>query len=203
LEEMVEAIRQELLQAEQRKADEAYVEEVLGALVDQASIEYPPVMVEEQLDTMLDDLEERLESQGLNLEDQLKLIGQTEERLREGWRPQAEQAVRRGLVVRELIHEEGLVVDGEEIDERITLLSQGWGEQADDVRQMLSEPERLRSLAGNILTNKAIERLVDIAKGQAPSLEEEEEKADSQGEAGDQAPEETEPVDELESGPED
>ncbi len=199
LDELREEIRQELLQAEQRQADETYLEDVMGALIDQATIEYPLIMVEAQLDDMLDDLEDRMASQGLKFEDQLKLSGQTEEGLRQAWWPQAEESVRRGLVLQQVILQERLAVDGEEIDERINVLSESWGQRAADARQMLSEPEQIRSIASNLLANKAVERLMAIAKGEAPPLEEEPEIVVEAPEAEEQAPPEAEPGDESET----
>jgi trigger factor len=173
MEELELDIRRQFEEEAQREADAEYAEKVLEELVAGSTLEYPPDVVEAQIDNMVEDMERRLESQGLPMEEYLKLSGQTEEAVRESVHPQAERIVRRGLTLGELARQEKLDVEGEEIDQRIALLSAGWGERADEVQQMLSSPESVRSITSDLLTSKAVQRLVAIAKGEAPSLEQE------------------------------
>jgi trigger factor len=172
LEELRESIREQFEADAQREADQAYVEEVIEALVDGAELAYPPEMVEDQVDDMLEDLERRLEAQRIVMDDYFKLTGQTEEQFRETLRPQAETTVERGLVLGAVARAESLEVEGQEVDDRIAALSSGWGDSAADARDALSSPENVRSIATSLLTDKVVERLVAIAKGEAPHLEE-------------------------------
>jgi trigger factor len=172
LDELRQDVLQQFEENAQREADSEYIEEVMEALLTETMIEYPPDLIEEQLDSMVEDLKGRLDSQGLSSEDYFKLTGQTEDAFRESLLPQAESIVRRGLAMGELARQEGLDVEGTEIEQRIALLSASWGERASEVRDMLSEPDSLRSIANSLLTDKAVQRLVAIAKGEAPSLEE-------------------------------
>jgi trigger factor len=200
LEELRLSIREQFEETAQSNADQEYSESVLQALIDGATIEYPPDLIENQIDGMADDLEERLESQNIVLDDYWKLTGQTEESFRESLEPQAESIVRRGLVLGEFARQEKLDVEGVEVEQRISLLSASWGERAGEVREMLSEPDSVRSITNSLLTDKAVQHLVAIAKGEAPSLEEEDDES-SEGrkmleEEGTETPEdesETEP----------
>jgi trigger factor len=171
LEELRREIYEEFEEEAERQAEQQYTEDVLQALVEQATIEYPPEMVEEQIDRLLEDVERDLDSRGLSLENYFQLSGQSEEDLRDSFRTQAERTLERGLALGELASEERLDVEGEEVDQRVALLSQSWGDQAAEAQQILSSPEGLRSIATNLLTDKAVQRLVAIAKGEAPPLE--------------------------------
>lgn len=210
LEELRKAIRDQFEADARREADAGYAEAVLEALVAQSTIEYPPQLIEEHVEDEVKDLERRLEAQNLPLDDYFKLTGQTEETYRESLRPRTGAAVRRGLALSELARQEKLGVEWEEVSDRISLLSAGWGDRAGEVREMLSEPAQVRSITNRLLTDKAVQRLVDIAKGQAPPLEAgdqepAEEAAGIQVEAGSAEAASTEPgveetsVDELES----
>jgi trigger factor len=205
LEELRESIREQFKADRQREADNAYTEEVLQALVDQAEIEYPPEMIEDQIDDMVEDLERRLEPQKIALEDYWKLTGQTEEQFRESLHPRAERTARRGLALGALATAEGLEVEGEEVNEQITRLTADWRESGEELRQALSAPESMRSIATSLLTDKVVQRLLAIARGEAPALEEAVQAEESV--TGEPAPaEESGPADELaqtqpESGP--
>lgn len=172
LEELRQDIRDQFQEDAQRRADSEYTEQVIKALVTEATLDYPPDIIEDQIDTLIEDIETRLESQGLPFDDYLKLSGQTEDEFRESVRPRAERIVHRGLVLGELVREEKLDVEGAEIDEFIAALSKGWGDSADEAQQALTSPESVRSIVSSLLTSKVVERLVAIAKGEAPPIEE-------------------------------
>jgi trigger factor len=174
LAELRQDIRDKLQQRAQRQADNKYTQDVIEALVAQASIEYPPDLVNDQLDSMFEDMKNRLQGQGVALDDYLKLTGQTEDAFREANRPAAEKSARRGLVMNELARQEGLGLEAAEVDQRIadTAAALG-GEQNQQLLQMLSAPENVRSMVNSLLADKVIQRMLDIARGQVPLLEQE------------------------------
>jgi trigger factor len=182
LDEMRQSVNDQFEEDAQRAADGQYAEEVLEALVDSATIEYPPDVVEDRVDGMLESLEQRLEPQGIALDDYFKLTGQTEEDVRESMSAQAVTSVERGLVVGAFARQENIDVEGDEVDDRIATLITQWGESAGEVREMLSEPDSVRSIASGVLTDKAIELLVAIAKGEAPPREEVGDESDDESE---------------------
>jgi trigger factor len=183
LEELRQNIREQFEADEQLEADQAYSNQVIEALVDRAELEYPPQMLEDQVGDMVEDLEERLKPQGIAIDDYLKLTGQTEEQFRESLQPRAEEILERGLVLGALASAEGLDVEGHEVDAQIALMSANWGGSADEAREVLSSSENVRTIASNLLTNKVVRRLVAIARGEAPPLEEAEEPSDEEAEA--------------------
>jgi trigger factor len=133
-------------------------------------------MLERELDEMMASLDQDLRTENhLTLDDFLKLQGKTRNAYREELRPRAEKRLKRGLVLAEVIKREGLEVSTDEIQKEITAISQPLGEQAERFRELLSTPTQQRRIKNDLLTDKAIERLVQIAKGQMP-------------EAGDQLP---------------
>lgn len=185
LEELRQDIHRQFEEAAQSEADAQYTEAVLEAFLAGANIAYPPDLVEDQVDDMVADLAQRLEGQGLSLEDYHKLTGQTEEAFRESLHPRAEEIVQRGVALGELARQEGLDVEGTEVEQRIALLSASWGERSGEVHDMLSQPESVRSIANSLLTDKTVQRLVAIAKGEAPALESEEDQATAEADAVD------------------
>jgi trigger factor len=172
IEELRQSIRDRFDANAQREADAEYTDEVFDAFVAEATIEYPPDMVETQIDSIVGDVESRLQPQGISLEDYFKLSGQSEEEFRESVRPRAVSFTERGLLLGELARVENLDVEGQEVEERIALLTSQWGERAGEVRDMLSAPDSVRSIASGVLTDKTAQRMLAIARGEAPPLEE-------------------------------
>lgn len=187
LEELRQSMREQFEETAQRKADQEYSEAVLQTFVESAAVAYPPDLVDDQIDDMADDLKQRLEAQNITLEDYFKLTGQTEDSFRESMRPQAETIVRRGLALGELTRQEKLDVGEAEVEQRISLLSASWGERAGEAREMLSDPDNVRSIASSLLTNKAVQHLVAIARGETPWQEKDVEPAEEPEMIGDES----------------
>lgn len=169
LEELEQHVRKQLRQAAQKKADEEYAAQVLEAILEQAQAEYPPVMLEETLDEMVKEVEQTVRREAhLSLEDYVRFQGQTVEGLREDLEPRAAARLKRALVLGEVVRLEGLEVDEEEIDAHIEEISARWGIRADEVRVSLNSGQGRQSVRSRLLGNKAVQRLVAIAKGEAP-----------------------------------
>jgi len=166
-EKLQEHVREQLRRAAQEKADGEYVEQVLKTIIEQARIEYPPVMFEEALDEAVGDVERALKREArLSLEDYLRIQGKTMEELREDLNPRAAASLRRALVLGEVVRLEGLEVDEEEISAHIKKVSAPWGARANEVQASLDSNEGQRTVRSRLLADKAVQRLIAIAKGE-------------------------------------
>jgi trigger factor len=83
-------------------------------------------------------------------------------------RPQAEERVKRGLLLAEVIEQEELGVETEEIEAEIEEMIEPLGERGEQLREMFSSPAGRMSITERVLTRKAIERLKAIARGENP-----------------------------------
>ena len=86
-----------------------------------------------------------------------------------------------------IIEAKGLEVDDTEISTEIEAVSAPWGVRAEEVRTSLSSDRGREAMQSRLLAGKAVERLVAIAKGEAPELvsEEKEDEAEDVEAEGD------------------
>ena len=173
LDALKENIRTTLLESKKAESEEAYLEKVLDALMAQSTLDYPPTVVEDQLDTMANTLERQLREYGIeNLEQYLQQMGQTVEQYRDSLRPQAEIMAKRNLVISEIFRQEGITVTDEEIDERISKMlgEELGGEDGADtaraLRDMMKSGSGRAVLESQILQESSINRLLAIARGE-------------------------------------
>ena len=182
LEDLKANIRETLLHERQHEAEDEYVEKALDALIAQSTMNYPPTVIEDQIDTMVGQLERQLRDYGIeNIEQYLQQIGQSVEDYRESLRPQAEIMAKRNLVISELFRREGIGVTDEEIDARIDqMVGEETEESADAtraLRSMMKSGSGRAVLESQILQEKSIQRLLAIVRGDelpelpAPSTE--------------------------------
>jgi trigger factor len=88
--------------------------------------------------------------------------------LREELEPQAADRIRHALLLTKIIDLEGLDVSQEEVSAQVEEMSSRWGARADDARATLTSDSSQRMMRNRLLTDKAIQRLVAIARGEAP-----------------------------------
>lgn len=160
--------RQGLEQQARRQTDSEYAEAVMAAVVERARTSFPPQLLREEVDDMLRELESRLRAQKISLPDYLKVQGKSEAELRAELEPRARERLLRGLVLSQVVETEKLAVTDEDVKAEIERLADGAGASADSVRKVLDHPSGRRRVAVDLLTEQALQRLVAIARGEAP-----------------------------------
>ena len=165
----------------QQKAESEYLENALGAMSKAAvQIEYPSQAIEQEADVTLSQIERNLAASGIELDTYLGMMGKTREVYKLELRPAAEERLKQRLVMANVAAGEGLTVDDETIDAEIERLSIAMGDRADKMREMLNTPPGRLSVADDLMVTKAQERIVQIARGKAPDLEEETEEVEAE-----------------------
>ena len=161
-------LRENLQKQAEMEAENQYRDEIMQKIVEGASVEYPPVVLQEETENLLQDLRMRLGNQNLALEDYLKIEGKTEENLREELEPEAIERIMRGLVLGKIVEVEELKVEDDEIDAEIKRLVEPLGAEADKrLLEAFESPAGRHRIAMDVLTDKAIRRIIAIAKGEA------------------------------------
>jgi len=165
----LEALRAEVrrrLEADaERRATEAYEEEVVRAVVEQAEVDLPESLVHAEVHDLLEDLARRLAQQGMTVERYLALGGKTMDQLREEYWSVAQRRVRTRLVLDRIAEAEGLEPTEEELAEAVENLAQDLGQDVERVRTWLREGDRMEALRIRLRRRKAIAFLVAIASG--------------------------------------
>jgi len=169
--ELEEHVRERLRQVAQEKADEEYAKQVVDTVIEQAHVEYPPVMLQRTLDEVVEEVGQAVKRGAhLALEDYLRTQDKTMEELREELEPRAAARLKRTMVLGEVVRLEGLKVGEEEISAQIEQVSAPWGVRADEVRTSLNSKDGRQAMRGRLLGNQAVQRLIAIAKGEAPEV---------------------------------
>lgn len=172
MDDMRAKVREGLVRQATREKDREYSTQVMDKLLEQTTIKYPPLLLDQELDSMLHDLDHRLKEQRLTLEDYLKIEGKTKDELEAEYRPLADKRLKRSLALGRLIEQEKLSVNDADVEqeiERFTAIFSGNADAA-AIRKSLDTPESRSSMAMEILSNRAVERLVALAKGEEVPL---------------------------------
>ena len=165
-------MRQELQKATAQQQDGEYATVVLSAMMEQASLAYPDMMVDEHVESLLEEFDERLKRQGLSLEDYKKINRKTKESLNADWRDAGVNSVKRMLMMQGLIDTERLVVDETAVEAEVDrFLSQFPDESREAIRQLVDRDASMRTnIRSNVLQAAVFDRVVAIGKGEAPPV---------------------------------
>lgn len=159
-------IRDDIRKTELEQIENRYHDQILGQLVEQATIEYPPVMLDSEVDRLIHDQTGHLESPD-DFQRYLAAMGKTEEQIRQDFRPIADTRLRRSLVLSQVAEAEYIQVAPGEIDaeiEKLTAASGGaGGGQAEQLRSLFGSERGRDTIERNLLTRKTLARLVEIA----------------------------------------
>ena len=163
VEEYRAEIRAKLEKQAEDKADAAFENAVIEKVDENAEIDIPQAMIEEQIDNMLRDMEMRMMYQGMKLDDYFKYTGQTREQVREMYKKPAEERVRTQLVIEEIRKVENIEATEEEIDAEIAKYAAQNQKSLEEFKKMLSEDD-LKYFAEIASLQKTVKFLKDNAK---------------------------------------
>ncbi|MBI3176640.1 MAG: trigger factor, partial [Chloroflexi bacterium] len=172
LADMREKVRAELFASAQHEKTEEYNRSVVDVVVAGASVRFPPALLQEEVDDLVQDLDRRLHEQKLTVNDYLKIQKLTLEKLRADLEAPARERLRRSLVLSKVIAVEGVEVTDSDITERIERIVSPFGDNSDRFRELFQTEVARRSTRLDLLTEKAIARLASIARGENPPLPE-------------------------------
>jgi len=166
-----ESIRKGLEAQREMEMRSRHLNQVIEALVKGAElVKYPPILLEQEIDSMLSAQERQLSQRNLRLDDYLKLNQMTREQYREQLRPQAEQRLVRNLLLDAVAEAENISVTPEEITAEIEGLLQGLDATArSEFSRLLNNPIGRQIVANDLLTQKTLNRLLAIARGEVES----------------------------------
>lgn len=155
-----ERIRTDLAKALQDQSDAKLRSDAVDKLVEIATVEYPRVLVDREIEHIVRDTTGNDQAQYVAY---LQRVGRSDEEYRETLREDAERRVRRSLVLSKLAETEGLDVTAEEIEEELDKLVEPLGEEAPRFRDMFSTEEGVSTIRRNIISKKTLDRLAAIA----------------------------------------
>ena len=138
----------------------------------------PACMIDEQVDHQIEQFAYQLQSQGMKMEDYVKMVGGDLSSLRASMRPMAEQTVRSDILLSEIAHAENLEVTDEEVEEELKKLAEQYQMELDKVKAAVDTA----AVKSDLMGRKAAKLITDSAVAVAPTEEKKEDDAASEKE---------------------
>ncbi|MBQ3425179.1 MAG: trigger factor [Clostridia bacterium] len=142
VEEYKAEIRNNLEKAADQRGESAFENEIIETVCENAKVDIPQAMIDDQIDGMVRDMEMRMMYQGMKLDDYFKYTGQTREQLRDMYKPQAEERVLSQLVIEAIRKAENIQADEEEVEAEIAKYAEQSKMELDKFKENLSDADR-------------------------------------------------------------
>ncbi len=156
-------IKRELTSQKERESGEKLKDSLVKELVGVSKVPVPEILVVDQIKSIEQDFVNNLVYQGSTLEQYLENKGfeSKEKWLETEVKDVATKRVQAGLVLAELSKVEKIKASTEELDARVELFKQQYANNAEALKQF-EQPEVRRDIASRLLTDKTVDRLVEL-----------------------------------------
>ena len=125
-------------------------------------MELPDAMIDTQVRQMADDFAQRMQQQGLTMEQYFQFTGMTAETMLKEMRPQAIKNIETRLVLEAIAKAENIEIGDDKIDEEIAKMAEVYGMEADKLKQFMGEAEK-EQMKKDMAVQEAVAFLVDNA----------------------------------------
>tara|TARA_B100001123_G_scaffold196305_2_gene223629 strand:- start:1147 stop:2499 length:1353 start_codon:yes stop_codon:yes gene_type:complete len=162
LEDLREEVDKSIINEAETEASRAHRENVIQALLESATVELPPLLIEHESTHMVEEQERMVTQANMVLDDYLASIGKTRTELEEESRDEAIGRLTRSFVLSALADEENIDISDDEITERIEELFSNSDEEKPDSSQTAEMMDYMRR---SMRMEQTMTRLEDIAEG--------------------------------------
>lgn len=166
LAEYKDDIRSKLLERKTQDAKRAKENQVVAKAVENATMEIPDAMVNEQVRRMVEDFSRRMQSQGITMEQYMQFTGMTADAMLEQMRPEALKRIQNSLVLEAIAKAENIEISDERLDEEIAKMAEAYKMEVDKLKDLMGDYEKEQ-----MKNDLAIQAAVDLIREAAKEVE--------------------------------
>lgn len=163
LAEYKEDVRATLTSKKEKEAKDAKEAAVIEAIVNDSEMEIPEAMLLTQQKQMVDEFAQRMQMQGISMDQYLQFTGATYDKMMEQVRPQAERRIKSRLVLEAVVKAENIEASDADYEEELKSMAEAYQMEVDKVKEMLPEKSVVQ-IKQDIAVRKAAEFVVEKAK---------------------------------------
>jgi trigger factor len=163
-----ERIETNMRSSAEEKARVAFEDQLMDILVENTEMEFPPVLVEMELNNLIGQYMQQLQMSARDQEHYRQMAEKVpHEELRKRYRPIASKRVAASLALEEVAEAEKIEVSDADIDAEIERMVQHAGDKQEEQRQFFNNPQSRGYIKNMLKTQQTIQRLTEIAKSSA------------------------------------
>lgn len=162
LDEYKEDVKKNLTTAKENRAKAEKEDKVIEAIIEGAKMDIPQPMIDTQVRQMANEFAQRLQAQGLSVDQYMKFTGMDSAKFIETLKPQALKRIQSRLVLEAIAKAENIVASQEEIDEQMEKMAKAYNMEVEKVKELIGEEEK-KQMGADIAVQKAVDLVTEAA----------------------------------------
>lgn len=175
LEEYKESLKKDIQERKTQSNKTEAENELVEQAIDNATFELPEPMVETQARQMADEFAQRLQYQGMNMQQYLQYTGMNVQQMIDQMKPQAEKRISTRLVLEAIAAAESIVATDEDVEKELANMATSYNMEVEKIKEYMGE-EGMKSIGEDLAVQKAVDLLYANAtiteKAEEPAKEE-------------------------------
>ena len=160
--EYKEDLKKKLAENKEEALKREREETVIGKIIENAQMDIPEQMVEAQTRQMTQEFAQRLQSQGLSLEQYMQFTGLTPQKMQEELKPQALKRIQSRLVLEAVVAAENIETSEDELNKEIENMASMYQMEVDKLKEVIGEEEK-KQISLDLAVQKAVEMVTSAA----------------------------------------
>ncbi|WP_347488097.1 trigger factor [Desulfoscipio sp. XC116] len=163
LEELRADLLNKLKEAAENKARQQIKGDAVQKAVENAAVDIPEEMVDTRVDEMVVNMERRLMSQGLTMENYLKYTDSTVDDMKKSFRDDAKRGVKTTLVLDAISKQEAIEIGEEDLEKEIATMAENYQQDPKVLRKILEGQNQIDFIRDGLQQQKAIDFIAEQA----------------------------------------
>ena len=159
LAEYKEDLKKKITERKENQAKAVKEDEAIAKLIEDSKMDIPEAMVETQVNRMAQDFAQRLQAQGLSLDQYFQYTGATAESLVDEMKPEALKRIKSRLVLEAVVKAENIEASEEEFQAELEKMASQYGMDIAQIKDMMGEYET-KQIKEDLAVTKAVELIV-------------------------------------------
>ena len=125
-------------------------------------MEIPEAMIETQAEYLVDDFAQRLQMQGMSMDQYMQYTGTSLDAMTNQMKPQAKKRIESRLVLEAVAAAENIEIGDEEIEAEMTRMAEAYKMELDKLKELISDDEK-KNMREDLSIKKAVELVTEAA----------------------------------------
>ncbi len=162
LDEYKADVEKKILENKENQIKREQEDQIIEKIIENAQMEIPQQMITAQTRQMTQEFAQRLQSQGLSLEQYMQFTGLTPQKMMEDLEPQALKRIQSRLVLEAVVVAENIEASDEEIDTELENMASMYQMEIDKLKELIGDDEK-KQIGMDLAVQKAVEFVVKEA----------------------------------------
>lgn len=159
LAEYKEDLKKTIAERKEKEAKAKKEDEAIAKIIESSKMDLPEAMVNTQVNRMVEEFAQRLQQQGLSIDQYFQYTGMTADKIVEEMKPEAVKRIQSRLVLEAIVKVENIEVSDEEFEAELQKMADAYGMEIDKIKEFMGEYES-KQIREDVAIQKAVELIV-------------------------------------------